>query len=112
MNTKEADLPDNTYKMLRKHFGDYHKDGRPKPPGYRGPKPNEIKPVITGRKMKTFKEFYTEAMNVIQSLRDKGYRTRTMFGRGGRYMKIEPIPKPYVGDEKAQVKTQTKVKTA
>ena len=57
MNYKEADLPDDTYKMLRKYFGDYHKDGRPKPPGYRGPKPNEIKPVITGRKMKTFKEF-------------------------------------------------------
>ena len=62
MNYKEADLPDDTYKMLRKYFGDYHKDGRPKPPGYRGPKPNEIKPVITGKKMKTFKEFMEKYM--------------------------------------------------
>jgi len=112
MNTKEADLPDNTYKLLQKKFGPYNKDGRPNPPGYRGPNPNDVRPVITGNKKKTFKKFYTEAMNVIQSLRDKGYRTRTMFGKDGRYMKIEPIPKPNIGDEKAQVKTKTKVKTA
>tara|TARA_Y100001972_G_scaffold45928_1_gene56637 strand:+ start:48 stop:404 length:357 start_codon:yes stop_codon:yes gene_type:complete len=57
MNYKEADLPDNTYKMLRKHFGDYYKDGRPNPPGYRGPNPKDVRPVITGKKMKTFKQF-------------------------------------------------------
>ena len=50
MNYKEADLPDNTYKMLRKHFGDYYKDGRPNPPGYRGPNPKDVRPVITGKK--------------------------------------------------------------
>tara|TARA_Y100001970_G_scaffold72573_1_gene92125 strand:+ start:9247 stop:9507 length:261 start_codon:yes stop_codon:yes gene_type:complete len=44
--------------------------------------------------MKTFKEFLEEASNAVQTFRDKGFRTRNLFGPGGRYKKLEPIPKP------------------
>ena len=44
--------------------------------------------------MKTFKQFIEEASNAVQTFRDKGFRTRNLFGPGGRYKKLEPIPKP------------------
>ena len=44
--------------------------------------------------MKTFKQFLEEASNAVQTFRDKGFRTRNLFGPGGRYKKLEPIPKP------------------
>ena len=44
--------------------------------------------------MKTFKQFLEEAYNAVQTFRDKGFRTRNLFGPGGRYKKLEPIPKP------------------
>ena len=44
--------------------------------------------------MKSFKKFLEEAANAVQTFRDKGFRTRNLFGPGGRYKKLEPIPKP------------------
>ena len=44
--------------------------------------------------MKNFKQFLEEAANAVQTFRDKGFRTRNLFGPGGRYKKLEPIPKP------------------
>ena len=43
MNYKEADLPDNIYKLLQKKFGPYNKDGRPNLPGHRGPNQKDIR---------------------------------------------------------------------
>ena len=60
MNTKEADLPDNTYKMLRKKFGEYHKDGRPNSPGIKDTDPKKITPILSAKKKKTFEEFMKE----------------------------------------------------
>ena len=44
--------------------------------------------------MKTFKQFLEEASNAVQTFRDKGFRIRNLFGPGGKYKKLEPIPKP------------------
>ena len=44
--------------------------------------------------MKTFKQFIEEASNAVQTFRDKGFRIRNLFGPGGKYKKLEPIPKP------------------
>tara|TARA_B100001113_G_C20765644_1_gene472909 strand:- start:23 stop:289 length:267 start_codon:yes stop_codon:yes gene_type:complete len=46
--------------------------------------------------MKTFKQFLEEASNAIQTFRDKGFRIRNLFGPGGKYKKLEPIPKPNI----------------
>ena len=44
--------------------------------------------------MKSFKQFLEEASNAVQTFRDKGFRLRNLFGPGGKYKKLEPIPKP------------------
>ncbi len=44
--------------------------------------------------MKTFKQFLEEASNAVQTFRDKGFRTRNLFGPKGSYKILEPIPKP------------------
>ena len=47
--------------------------------------------------MKSFKQFLEEAsdaLNKVINVRQDGWRFRNMFGPGGRYKKLEPIPKP------------------
>ncbi len=47
--------------------------------------------------MKSFKQFLEEAsdaINKVINVRQDGWRFRNMFGPGGRYKKLEPIPKP------------------
>lgn len=61
--------------------------------------------------MKTFKEFLEEASNAVQTFRDKGFRTRNLFGPGGRYKKLEPIPKPNTFDQAKGKKFGTNSKT-
>ena len=52
MNTKEADLPDGTYKMLRRRFGPYHKDGRPNSPGIKKKDIKTITPKMISKRSK------------------------------------------------------------
>ena len=82
MNYKEADLPDDTYKMLRKKYGEYHKDGRPNSPGIKDNDQKKITPILSTKKMKTFKQFQEESV----------YSTKqfTKFGRSN-YPKNTPF---------------------
>ena len=58
--TAKDDLPDNTYMMLRKKFGEFTKDGRPNTPGVPPRDLKKITPVLSAKKMKTFKEFIND----------------------------------------------------
>ena len=57
---------------------------------------------------KTFKQFLEEAsdaLNKVINVRQDGWRFRNMFGPGGRYKKLEPIPKP----KQAKLKKDDKI---
>ena len=52
MNYKQADLPEGMYKLLRKTFGEYNKNGRPNTPGIKKPKNKfkNVRPKIDAKK--------------------------------------------------------------
>ena len=88
MNYKEADLPDDTYKMLRKKFGEFTKDGIPNTPGVPPRDLKKITPVLSAKKMKTFKQFSEMAEKKINKKITKlGKKT-------GDYKPLDYIPNP------------------
>ena len=80
MNYKEADLPDDTYKMLRKKFGEFTKDGIPNTPGVPPRDLKKITPVLSAKKMKTFKEFQEELVPIKKILDKIGKKIKNLPG--------------------------------